>query len=381
MMSRCLLPVVLSLLAVVTGCASGPRPAEKTVVAADAASERRTLVIGAILPISAYLQLAADEVNAGGRFSVRLLVRDDRGDAKQAEEYLRELDAAGANAVIGELTSALTMSLGPVAQRLKIPLVTPSATAYDVTQAGDYVSRVCFHDPMQASAMAIFASEDLKLKRVGIIYDQTSQYSTSLKAAFEAGFQSLGGVVPAPQAYSSGQTDFTGELRRIRREKCDGIFVPGYYEEAGAIIKQARRMGLTVPILGGDGWVYDEIVRRAGPAVENCFCSAEFFAGEDTKVVKGFLERYMTRFGAGPESMAARAYDALMLITDAAARCPDLSREGLKDAINSTRDFRGATGIITLDSQRNPVKRVMILRFAMDKPSLERSITFGLPPQ
>jgi branched-chain amino acid transport system substrate-binding protein len=166
-------------------------------------------------------------------------------------------------AVLGEVASRRTLAAAPVAQRYQIPMITPASTNERVTEVGDYIFRICFIDPFQGEVLAKFAFNDLKARRAAVLRDIQEDYSVGLTDSVVKNFTSLGGQVLEPVSYTKNDPDFRAVLTQIRSQKPDVIFATGYYTEAAIIVRQARELGLTVPILGGDGWVGDAL-REAG---------------------------------------------------------------------------------------------------------------------
>jgi branched-chain amino acid transport system substrate-binding protein len=204
------------------------------------------------------LQLAIKEQNAKGGIKgkkIELISLDDQGKPEEAAVATTKLITQDkVAAIVGEVASSRSLAMAPIAQKNKIPMVSPSSTNPKVTEVGDYIFRVCFIDPFQGAVMAKFASETLKAKKVAILRDVKSDYSVGLSNFFAEAFKNTGGEIVVDQSYSSGEVDFNSQLTSIRAKKPDAIFVPGYYTEVGLIAKQARKLGIKVPLLGGDGW-------------------------------------------------------------------------------------------------------------------------------
>src|SRR5690606_37723720 len=214
------------------------------------------------------LRLAIDQANREGGVKgrkLRVVTLDTRGDSAEAANAVsRLIDVEKATAIVGEVASSLSLAGGRVAQRRKIPMVSPSSTNPKVTEIGDHVFRVCFLDLFQGKVMATFARQNLKLERVAILRDVKNDYSIGLADAFKSAFASQGGSVVAEQSYSQGDTDFSAQVTAIKGTDAQAIFVPGYYSEVGAIARTARRLGLEVPLLGGDGWDAPDLVKIGG---------------------------------------------------------------------------------------------------------------------
>lgn len=311
------------------------------------------------------IELAVEEINnAGGVIGkkIQLVVEDDQGRPEQAKTVVSKLiNQDRVQAVLGEVASTNSLAAAPVAQEAKVPMITPSSTNPRVTQVGDYIFRVCFIDPFQGSVMAKFAANTLKAKTAAILGDVNSDYSKGLTQFFEEEFTKLGGRVVAKEAYTQTDPDFKGQLTKIRNLNPDVIYVPGYYGQVGIIAKQARELDMNMPLLGGDGWDSPEIWKLGGAALKNTFISNHYSAENPAPEIQNFVKAYKAKYGVEPDSLAALAYDAAKVLADAIKRAGTTESAKLRDAISSTRNFPGVTGVITLDADRNAVKPAVVL--------------------
>jgi branched-chain amino acid transport system substrate-binding protein len=241
-------------------------------------------------------------------------------------------------------------------------MISPASTNPKVTEVGDYVFRTCFIDPFQGAVMARFAVQELGAKRVAVLFDFKQDYSVGLADFFRRTFAELGGEIVADERYTSGDIEFRAQLTTIRAASPDAVFVPGYYTELGLIAKQARELGLTVPLLGGDGWDSEKTLEIGGDAVEGYYFSTHYSAESDDPRVQSFVLRYKEAYGSVPDAMGALGYDAAKLLADAIARAGSTDGAGLRDAIAATRDFGGITGRITIDPRRNAHKDAVVIK-------------------
>jgi branched-chain amino acid transport system substrate-binding protein len=222
-------------------------------------------------------ELAVDEINnAGGVLGghkLTLLTEDDQSRPDEASNaVLKLITQDKAIAVLGEVASRRSLAAAPIAQRYKVPMITPASTNERVTDAGDYIFRVCFIDPFQGEVLAKFAYNDLKARKAAVLKDIQQDYSVGLTDSVVKNFAALGGRVFDPVSYSSGDADFKAVLTNIRSLRPDVIFATGYYTEAAVIVRQARELGMTMPILGGDGWV-GEPLKNGREALKNTYIS------------------------------------------------------------------------------------------------------------
>ena len=310
--------------------------------------------------------LAADDLNAAGGVlgkRIELITEDDQSQAGQPSIDARKLISDdGVVAVLGEVASSRSLEAAPICQQNQIPMISPSSTNPKVTEVGDYIFRVCFIDPFQGTVMANFATKTLTLKTAAVLTDVTSDYSEGLAKFFKDSFTANGGKIVADQNYSGGDKDFSAQLTAIKAANPDGIFVPGYYTEVGLIAIQARSLGITVPIFGGDGWESSTLISIGGQALENTYFSTHFTPQDTNAVVQDFVKKYQAKYNATPDAMAALGYDSLMILADAMKKAGTTDGPKVRDALAAEKDFQGITGDITIDKDRNASKPAVILQ-------------------
>jgi branched-chain amino acid transport system substrate-binding protein len=309
--------------------------------------------------------LAIDDLNAAGGVlgkKIQLLTEDDQSQAGQPATVVRKLISSdGVVAILGEVASSRSLEAAPICQENKIPMISPASTNPKVTEVGDYIFRVCFIDPFQGTVMANFARKTLKLQNVAVLTDVKSDYSLGLAKFFKEGFVADGGKIAAEQNYSSGDKDFSAELTDIKAANPDGIFVPGYYTEVGLIALQARQLGITVPMFGGDGWESSSLVPIGGAAMEGDYFSTHFSPQSTSPAVQNFVKEFKAKYNETPDAMAALGYDSAMILADAMKRAGTTNGAKVRDALAATKDFPGVTGQITMDADRNASKAAVIL--------------------
>jgi len=311
-------------------------------------------------------ELAMAEINEKGGVlgkKLELLMEDDQskqGEAKTCAQKLISRD--GVVALLGEVASGRSLEAAPICQRAKIPMISPSSTNPKVTATGNYIFRVCFIDPFQGSVMARFAADTLKLKHVAVLTDEASAYSVGLADYFKLAFTGGGGEIVLEQKYTSGGKDFNAQLTAIKGKGAEAIFVPGYYNEAGLICRQARELGIKAPIFGGDGWESAKLVDIGGDAVEGTYFSTHFSPKQKSEVVESFSKKFEARYQVAPDAMAALGYDSAMLLADAMKRAGTTEGAAVREALAATKDFPGVTGSITMDKDRNASKPAVILK-------------------
>ncbi|HJQ99461.1 MAG TPA: ABC transporter substrate-binding protein [Candidatus Polarisedimenticolaceae bacterium] len=312
------------------------------------------------------VQLAVKDVNASGGIKgkrVELKSYDDRSVSQEAGTAVTRLITSDkAIAIIGENTSSMSLAGGRVAQQFGVPMISPSSTNPAVTQLGDKIFRVCFLDSFQGWVQAKFARENLKVGKAAILYDQGQAYSKGLAEYFRSAFEKMGGKVVAEQAYTGGDQDFSAQLTTIRQASPDVVFVPGYYTDAGNIAIQVKRLGITAPLLGGDGWESPQLAAIGKEAVEGSYYSCHYAYQENRPEVTKFVKAYEAEYGSKPDSLGALGYDAAGLLFDTMRRAPSWDGAALAKAIAETKDFPGVTGRITIDPERNAKKSAVIVQ-------------------
>jgi branched-chain amino acid transport system substrate-binding protein len=276
------------------------------------------------------------------------------------------------------------LTAAPLAQNAGIPMISPSSTNPKVTEAGDFIFRVCFIDPFQGTAIAKFAYTTKGMRKVGVLKDVKSDYSMGLAQFFAETFTALGGQVVAEEAYSKGDLDFKAQLTNLVALSPDAIFVPGYYTDTGLIAKQARQLNFTGLLLGGDGWDSSELVKVGEDAIVGGFFTNHYSVDDPNPLVQDFIKKYETKFGAKPDGLAALGYDAGRILYAAmaeVAKDPALAealgdrssvpategtrkaaRAALRDQLAKTADFAGVTGMITIDEKRNAKKPAVVVQ-------------------
>ncbi len=328
------------------------------------------------------IRLAIKEFNAAGGFNGRMIdlkEYDTKGDAKEATlAVTRLVKSDHVAAVLGEVASGLSLAGGPVCQEAQVPMISPSSTNPRVTQVGDFIFRVCFIDPFQGYVGAKFAHDNLKAGKAALLYDQKAPYSVGLAQEFKKAFTKLGGKIVGEQTYTGGDQDFTAQLTTLRSSAPDIIYIPGYYTDVGNIALQARKLGITVPFVGGDGWDSEQLGKIGKDAIVGSYYSNHYAPDQDDPRVKDFIAKYKAEFGgATPDGLAALGYDAAQILFDAMKRAKSLGGKDLRDAIAATKDFVAVTGKITIDEKRNAKKSAVIVKMDGDPPAPKYQATIN----
>ena len=309
--------------------------------------------------------MVIDAANGAGGVlgkKIKLITEDDQSKPGEAATAVRKLISRDrVVALIGEIASSRSLEAAPIAQQNKIPMVSPGSTNQNVTKVGDYIFRVCFIDPFQGTVMAKFTLNSLKKTRVAVLTDVRQDYSVGLSQYYKDFLTKNGGTVISEQSYSSGDQDFKAQLTSIKGANPEVVFVPGYYNEVGLIARQARELGITVPILGGDGWDSPTLTQIGGAALDNTFFSNHFSVEDQNPVIQNFVRDYRERFKKDPDGMAALGFDAAKVLLDAMTRAGSTEPAKVREALAGTVDFQGVTGKISIDPERNATKPAVVL--------------------
>ncbi len=326
--------------------------------------------------------LAVKEFNDAGGVNgkkVQLLIGDSASKAEQGKTAAEKLMSDGVIGLLGEVASGITAQMALAAKDKGIPVVAIGATRVDLTDISNRVFRVCYTDDFQGPVMAKFAYEELGLRNVALMTDKKQPYSTGLSNSFRNYFKKLGGTVVDEQFYESGQTQFNGQLTNLKAKNPDGVFLSGYFNEVGPIVRQASDAGINAKYMGGDGWDSSEILTSGGKAILGSYFCNHYNNEETRPEVKEFLDKWKAAFGGVPATtMGALAYDAAKLACESLKKAPAATADALNAAISETVDFPGVSGSITLKGMNgNPPKRALVVRLAESGQVFEKAYEVG----
>jgi branched-chain amino acid transport system substrate-binding protein len=329
--------------------------------------------IGAYLPmtgaVAAYGQMEWDGVQVAHKMMPKVLGKDiklflvdtksDKIEAANAVERLIKKDKVVA--IIGEAISGNSMAGGPIAEMNQIPVISPTATNPLVTQGKKYYFRACFIDPFQGEVAAKLAINNLKAKTAAVIVDIAQDYCVGLANFFVKSFTKAGGKVVSTTYIQTGDQDFSAQLSAVQAAKPDIIYAPNYYTEDALMAKQARDLGITAPILTGDGAQAPELIQIGGKAVEGMYFTGHFNVDAvTTKLGKEFVEFYKKENKKDPDAFTALGADAYFILIDAIHRAGSTNGPKVRDALAHTKNFQGISGNISIGEDGNAVKSVVI---------------------
>ena len=311
-------------------------------------------------------KLAMDEINKNGGVlgkQVEFIVLDSKGDPTEAITAYNRLVDEGIVGFIGDAPSKPTLAIAEVAAQDNMPMITPTGTQFNITEAGPNVFRTCFTDPYQGVVLANFAKNNLKAETAAIVVNNSSDYSDGVAKAFVEQAEKLGLKVVAKEGYSDGDKDFRAQLTKILPTNPDVLVIPDYYEQVALITTQAREVGLKSAFIGPDGW--DGVAKTLDPsaysAVENSYFTNHFSLQDQSEKVQNFVKAYREVYNEDPSSFAALSYDAAYMMKAAIEKAGTTDKQAVVEALKNL-DYNGVTGHLTFDEKNNPVKAVTVLK-------------------
>ena len=330
-------------------------------------------------------KLAVEEINAAGGIdgkTIKLVAVDNKSETAEATAAATRLaEQEKVVAMLAPATSGNSVATVQIAKQHKVPIVTASGTAPNVTvnddgSVNEYAFRTCFIDPFQGTVAANFASNELGVKNVAIFADNASDYAKGLAASFKETIEANGGTVVAEEAYVAKDVDFKSQLTNIKGKNPDFIFIPGYYEEVGLIVKQARELGIDVPLMGADGWDSPTLVDLAGAeALNNTFITNHYSSEDPDAKIQGFVEAFKAEYNEAPNAFHALGYDSIYFIVDAIKRVDgEITGEAIQKQLAATKDISLITGTFSVDENHNPVKSATVLEFVDGKQQFNSKV-------
>ena len=279
---------------------------------------------------------------------IRVDNKTDKVEAANATSRLIERDKVVA--IIGPMISGNMLAAGPIAEKYQIPIIGPSTTNPLTTQGKKYVFRACFIDPFQGTIAAKFAHDKLKARSAAILSDMSNDYCVALGKYFEKEFTRLGGKVLTTLYIRQGDQDFSAQLTQIKTLNPDIIYMPNYYTEIALAVRQARDLGITQPVLSGDGADAPELIQIGGSAVEGLMHTAHWHEkAAMTDIGKKYIAKYKEKYGKAPNAFGALAADAYLILLDAIKRAGSTDPKKIRDAIEATKGLDVVTGRITIE--------------------------------
>ena len=329
------------------------------------------------------MKLAFKQVNESGGVlgkKINLILADNKSEPAEAANATTKLITQDkVSIVMGPIVSSNVLATVKIAEDNKVVVMTPTGTNEKITvdngKVRPFAFRACFIDPFQGRVMANYATKSLKAKTAVIYIDSSSDYSKGVAAAFEETFVKNGGKIVGKEAFLQKDQDFKATLTKIKGLNPEVVFIPAYYEEVGKIVKQARELGINIPLLGTDGWDNPKVVEIAGAAaLNNTFFSNHYSSQDSDPNVKKFIDAYKAEYKEEPSSMAALGYDAAMIVIDAIKRANTTDAAKVKEAMEQTKNLQVSTGIVTMDSNHNPIKSAVVIEMKDGKQTFKEKI-------
>lgn len=350
------------------------------------AADSNTVKIGGNFELTGNVATYGTSMNNGAQLAVeqkgKLLDKelkyvsyDNKSDKTEVASVAKKLASEKVVGVVGPATTGDASVSIPVNEQAKIPTVFPATTgdgvtlknAEDASSVYEYIYRVCFSDSYQGVVGANFVHKKFGNAKVAILQDTGNDYSKGLADAFEKTYtdSKIGGTVVAREYYQSKDTDFQAVLTTLKSKDFDVLYVPGYYEEVGLIIKQAREMGITQPIVGGDGLSSDKLAALAGSSanLSNVYYTSHFSTLSDDADVQAFVKAYKEKYSTNPDTFAALSYDATQLLMKAIETAGSTDPQAITKALAATKDFDGVTGTFSMGADHTPVKSAVVIEF------------------
>ncbi len=364
---------------------NGTKPQESEVIKIGGTYNLTGAMASLDVPASKGSKLAVKEINeAGGVLGKKIdyILYDGKTDSATNGNIATQLIYTDkVVAIVGNTDSDSALAIGPIAQRAGIPYLTAGATSPKLPdEVGSCMFLEPFGDNVQAAAGAEFMYNNLNCKTAWLLWDKGTEYTTLLAKYWKERYQELGGKIIGEVTYTQGDTDFSAQIARLKRlnPQPDGLYIAVLQaSDGGAIAKQIRDAGITLPIVGGDGWDGPELVGVAGEAANNVYFTTHAFMSPDAgPKMKAFIEAYKKAYGVEPESaFAALGYDAIYLMADAIKRAGSTDPKAICKALSETKGFQGITGTITYPSgKRVPQKSVTIIGVKNQKYTLAAEV-------
>ena len=330
-------------------------------------------------------KMAFKEINAKGGVlgkQIEAVIADNKSEPSESANAMTKLATQdGVVAVTGVFASSNAIAASSVAEATKTPFLAVGATNPKVTvdekskKVKEYTFRVCFIDPFQGTVGANFVLNTLKLKKAAIMVDNSSDYSKGLAAFFKEAFVKGGGSILLEEAYLQKDQDFKAVLTKLKALNAEVIYVPGYYEEVGKIVKQARELGITAPIIGGDGWDSPKLVEiGTAAALNNTYFTNHYSVDDNSPASKAFVDAYKKEYGQNPDALAVLGYDAAKLLIDAIGRANSTDKTKILAAIAATKDYPAITGATTLNATHDAVKSAVIIEMKDGKQVFKATV-------
>jgi branched-chain amino acid transport system substrate-binding protein len=321
-----------------------------------------------------WLEDIGSELEVGGKtYNVELVIEDNESKAESAVAANTKLITQDEVLIIvGPQSSKQAVPAGGTANDLETPMISPWSTNPNTTLDRPWVFRACFLDPFQGPVVANFVTDEFGFTQAGVLYDVASDYPKGLAEFFKEAWEGLHGAgsVVAFESFTTGDTDFSAQLTKIKDSGAEFFFTPQYYNEVALIVQQAHQLGWDKPIVGSDSWGSAETVQLCGADCYGLFFSTHYAAAGATGATKEFIDRYNEKYGYVPDDVGALTWDTMRIAQQAIQDCGEITgdikvdRKCVRDALAQIKDFDGITGKMTFTEEGDPIKCAVIVRIS-----------------
>jgi branched-chain amino acid transport system substrate-binding protein len=306
--------------------------------------------------------LALDEINKKGDVKIELVIEDSAGKQEQALSVAQKLmsddDIVG---LLGPTLSTEMNVVGPEADLNGIPIMGTSTTAAGIPQIGDYVFRNSLPESLAIPAALEKAVAANDAKTVAILYGNDDLFTKSGYDTMKEEAENMGLDILTIETFQKGQSDYNAQLTKIKDLKPDLILASALYNEGAVIMDQARKMGIDVPFVGGNGFNSPQVIEIAGDASEGLIVATPWFGEKNEPKVQEFVKKYEEKYGAKPDQFAAQAYDALYIMAEGLKNAGEADRDALRDALAEIKDLDGVLGKFSFDKDGDVVMDPTVL--------------------
>jgi branched-chain amino acid transport system substrate-binding protein len=345
-------------------------------------NQDKVIKIGLIAPLTGDVKTFGESSKKGfdlaleqagkkaGEYTIEVVMGDDRNDPTEGVNIATKMITQDkVKAIVGSVTSKVTIPVTEVANQSKTVVITGTGTAAGVTvdakgEHKPFAFRACFIDPFQGQVAAKFAADNLKAKTAAVLYDKGNDYTVGLSDSFKKNFEAAGGKIVAWESYSKDDADFSAVITNVAATKPDMLYLPDYYNKASLIAKAAKSKGLNVPMMGGDGWDSADLDYAA---LDGQYFTAHYSADDTRDEVKTFVSAFQKKYNEKPDSFAALVYDATNIVLEGIRKAGTNDSDKIRQAIQDMKDYQTVGGKISFDKSGNPIKSAAILQVSKDK--------------
>ncbi|MFX4263433.1 ABC transporter substrate-binding protein [Pelotomaculum propionicicum] len=326
------------------------------------------------------MQMAVEDINkAGGVLGKKLeIVEGDHGsNSSEAANVTQKMITQKVSAIVGDPTTGITKTAAQICQPAKVVLLSAGAVGTGVVEIGDYIYRDTLLDAVAAPAVTKYLTEELGWKKVALVTTTGLSYSESLTAIFKPALAKYGVEIVAEQSIMEKDTNFSAQVTSLSQKSFDGVIFTGYYNEGALFMKEMRKQGLNQVMAGGDGLLGKELYELGDKAVEGSMVYAGFAVDPKNTagITKEFIEKYQAQNNNNkPDMFAAQGYDAVLMLAEAMKKANSSDPAVFKEALAKTKDFKGVTGTITFDANREPIKSPVYLQEVKDSQFIVKTV-------